>query len=161
VSAVTGVEKELKTEIFDEPRSTDQIPVPVVGLFAASVAVVAQTVCEVPALETEGNPSRWIVTVDADAGHTPLDTVHTNLFIPTLNELTAVVNESGVATDAGTESDVHAPTPTDGLIADNVALAEQIVCEGPANDCDGRRSTLTVSVFEGYMHAAPVNNTRR
>ena len=45
------------------PVITVHAPLPDVGLFAASVAVDAQTVCEVPAFDTEGGCCAVIVIV--------------------------------------------------------------------------------------------------
>jgi len=60
------------------PVITVHTPVPVIGVLALSVAVLAHTVCTVPALETVGGTSRVTVTVLVDAGHVPFEIVHTN-----------------------------------------------------------------------------------
>lgn len=49
---------------------------PTAGVFAAIVAVVAQTDCEGPATEVVGKSYLKILIVDVEAGHTPLDIVH-------------------------------------------------------------------------------------
>jgi hypothetical protein len=73
------------------PAVTVQSPVPVVGVFAASVAEAAQRVCEVPALETVGFASQITVTVLLEEGQLPLEIVHTKLLVPTLKPVTALL----------------------------------------------------------------------
>ena len=67
---------EVGVVITSDPETKVQEPVPTAGVFPASVAVVAQTVCVVPALAVVGEASRVIVTVETDEGHAPLDVVH-------------------------------------------------------------------------------------
>ena len=58
------------------PDTTVQLPVPTAGVLPDIVYVVAQIVCEAPALATVGKLSRIMATVEVDGGHTPLDIVH-------------------------------------------------------------------------------------
>ena len=62
--------------IVPAPEINVHNPEPAVVVFAAIVAVVAHTVCEVPATEMEGGAYRTIDTVDVDGGQVPLDMVH-------------------------------------------------------------------------------------
>lgn len=62
--------------IVPEPPSKVQLPVPTAGVFAAIVAVVAQTDCDGPATEVEGKSYLKMLIVEVEAGHTPLDMVH-------------------------------------------------------------------------------------
>ena len=60
----------------NEPETKVQLPVPTAGVFPASVAVVEQMDCVVPALDTVGNACLVIVTVDTEVGQVPLEVVH-------------------------------------------------------------------------------------
>ena len=99
--------------------------------------------------------------VAAEGAHTPFEIVHTNLLIPTLREVTAVENVKGDVSAAGPESEVQTPLPTTGELAEIVAEEAHTVCEGPVSAASGNASTVTVSVLEGYMHAAPAYSTLR
>ena len=62
--------------IVPEPLTKVQVPVPVVGVFPASVAVVPQTVCGVPALAVVGAATPVIVTVEVEAMQGALVMLH-------------------------------------------------------------------------------------
>ena len=58
------------------PETSVHTPVPTVGVFPAKVAVEAQTVCVVPAFDTEGNGSRVTNTLTVEDGQTPFVILH-------------------------------------------------------------------------------------
>ena len=126
LNAVT-CEEGLVVEItFAEPAMTDHTPVPIAGLVAAKVAVVAHTVWFVPAFEV-GCASRIIETVEVAAVHAPFETVHTNEFVPVLN---AVTCEEGLVIDVTFPEPAitdQAPVPMVGVAAANVAVVAHTV----------------------------------
>ena len=69
-------------EIVAVPLISDQVPIPSVGVIAASVADDAQTVWLIPGSEGEGGRSRKIETESLTDGHTPFVTVHVKVFGP-------------------------------------------------------------------------------
>ena len=58
------------------PETKVHNPVPITGVFPASVKKLAQIVCEVPALEIVGFASCVIATVELELGQTPFEIVH-------------------------------------------------------------------------------------
>jgi hypothetical protein len=88
LSPVTPLVDEEALEIVAVPVLTDQSPVPIIGVFPASVAEEAQSVCDVPALEIVGFASLITVTVLLEEGQVPLDIVHIKSFIPVFNPVT-------------------------------------------------------------------------
>ena len=62
----------------------------------------------------------------------PLLIVHTKVFTPVVKPVTPLVGELGVVTVAVPAVTVHAPVPTVGVFAANVAVGEQIVWSAPA-----------------------------
>ncbi len=62
--------------IVAAPDNKVQLPVPTIGEFPESVAVVAQIVCVKPAFDAVGLISRTIATVEIDGGQIPLEIVH-------------------------------------------------------------------------------------
>ena len=109
------------------PEITDQVPVPVVGLVAASVALVAQSVWGSPALAVLGLASTLIATVLVEAGQVPLETDHMKIFAPAVKPVTPDVAELGVLTLPFPETSNHEPVPTSGIFALKVVVEEQIV----------------------------------
>jgi hypothetical protein len=104
------------------PVPTDQTPVPVVGVFADSIAEEAHKVCEVPAFEMVGGISRVIVTVLVDEGHVPFEIVHTKLFAPSLKPVTLVELELGLVTEPVPVTTDQIPVPVVGELANNVVV---------------------------------------
>jgi len=129
------------------PVTTAHIPVPVTGVLALRVAVLAHTVCTVPALETVGGTSLVTVTVLADAGHTPFEIVHTNWFDPLLKPVTELFGKEVLITDAVPVITVQRPVPIAGVLALRVAVVEHTVCVVPAFDNVGGISRITVTVL--------------
>jgi hypothetical protein len=63
-----------------------------------------------------------MVIVSRDGGQEAFVIVQTNVFVPTDNPVTADVGEPGVVTVADPAITVHAPVPTVGGFAANVAV---------------------------------------
>ena len=114
------------------PAVTVHAPVPVVGAFAASVAVGLQIVWSAPALDTVGNGSTFIVIVSVLAAQVPLLIDHTKVFTPVVNPVTPDVGEAGVVTTPVPAITVHAPAPIVGVLAASIAVGLQIVWSMPA-----------------------------
>ena len=74
VKPVTVVLGKLGFVIVAVPETKLHTPVPTAGVFPARVAlpVLIHIVCDGPAFALEGGKSRITVTVEDDAGHTPL-----------------------------------------------------------------------------------------
>src|SRR5436309_1238547 len=106
-----------------------------------------------PAAAVVGDASRVITTVSLDEGQLALLTVQTNVLAPTLRFVTPEVGSAGVVTLPVPVSTVHAPVPTDGAFAANVAVAAQTVPSGPAfaDVGDASRVITTVSFEEGQL----------
>ena len=77
------------------PESKVHTPVPVVGMFALSVADDAQIVRSVPELATDGGKKRVMIT-SSNVTQVPLVTVHRNTLAPVPSALTVVVGEEVV-----------------------------------------------------------------
>jgi hypothetical protein len=61
--------------IVPMPVISDQVPLPILGVTALRVAVVAQMVWSAPAVD-DGKACLTTVTLDAAGGQTPFDTCH-------------------------------------------------------------------------------------
>ena len=118
-----------------------------VGAFAFNVAVEEQIVCGEPALDVLGFASTLMATVLVEAGQVPFEIAHIKIFVPTVNPFTEAFGEFIGETVPVPETSDHAPVPTDGTFALNVALEEQIVCGEPAADAVGFASTLIATVL--------------
>ena len=64
--------------------------------------------------------------------HVPLVIVQVNVFTPVVKPVTPLVGLVGVVTTPVPAVTVHAPVPTVGVFAANVAVLEQIVWSMPA-----------------------------
>lgn len=150
VTVEVGVVEFVNTPLLD---ITDQVPVPISGVFPVMVAEVAHIVCVDPAFETVGRSSLVIDTVEVDAGQTPLEILHWKTLTPTLNPLTAQMFDSGVANDPLPEICVQLPTPTVGAFPLNVAVSEQTTELVPATAVVGTWSRMmaTVDVEGGHV----------
>ena len=119
------------------PAVTVHNPVPTIGVFAAKVAVAAQMVWSVPALDTVGSWSTFIVIASALGVQVPLVIVQVKVFTPVVNPVTPLVGLEGVVTVAVPAVTVHNPVPTVGVFAAKVAVAAQMVWSVPALDTVG------------------------
>ena len=109
------------------PAVTVHAPVPIVGAFAANVAVAEHIVWSGPAADTVGNWSTLMVIASVLGGQVPLVIVHTNVFTPVLKPVTPDVGLLGTVTTPVPAVNVHAPVPVVGVFAAKVAVAEQMV----------------------------------
>jgi hypothetical protein len=136
-----------------DPASTDQLPAPTRGEFADSVTAVAHTVRFWPALARVGTWSRWIATVEVDAGHTPFVIDHSKIFVPTIKLFAAEKFDELFATVADPESTDQLPTPTPGAFAESVTAVAQTVRFWPALAVVGiwSRWMTTVELDTGHI----------
>jgi hypothetical protein len=123
-NAAIGVVARVGLEIVPAPCTNVQLPVPVAGVFPASVAELAQTDCDDPALDVVGKGSRTIATVEVEGGQTPLLMVHCKTFVPTAIAVSPEVADVGVVIVAAPEINVQLPVPTAGVFPASVAIAE-------------------------------------
>ena len=127
VKPVTPDVGELGVVTVAVPAVTVHAPVPVVGAFAASVAIAEQMVWSGPAADTVGSWSTLMVIASVLGGQVPFVIVHTKVFTPVVKPVTPDVGDVGVVTVAVPAVTVHAPVPIVGAFAANVAVAEHIV----------------------------------
>jgi hypothetical protein len=116
------------------PLVSVHAPVPAVGVFPASVAVVPQTLCAGPAFDVVGVETPVIVTVEVEGVHGGLLIVQVNTFGPTPNPVKPEVGEDGVVMVPVPLVSVQVPVPTVGVFPASVAVVPQTVCAGPALD---------------------------
>jgi hypothetical protein len=147
LSPVTPLVDEEGVVIVVVPLATDQSPVPVVGVFPVIVAEEAQSVCDVPALDTVGFTSLITVTVLLEERQVPLEIVHIKRLIPILKPLTEVFVADGLAIVAVPVATVQSPVPVVGVLAPSVAEEVHRVCEVPALAVVGFASFVTVTVL--------------
>jgi hypothetical protein len=139
--------------MLPEPPVSVHTPVPVTGVFPASVAVVAQTVWSGPALGAVGGAVLIIVIASVDGVQAPLLIVHTNVLVPTLRPVTPEVGEPGEVTVADPAVTVHAPVPTVAVLPASVAVVAQTVWSGPAFAVVG--AGVTVIVWDCVAEQVP------
>ena len=91
------------------------------------------------------------MTVSAEVGQLPLLIVHTNVFAPTVRDVTPDVGSPGVVTALPPAITVKDPEPTIGVFPANVPVVEQTVWSVPAVAVVGTASRviLTVSLVVG------------
>jgi hypothetical protein len=111
------------------PLNTDQVPIPVVGAFAASVAVglEIQTVWFGPALAILVAGSTIMVIVELVLEHVPAEViVHCKILFPNVNPVTVVFGLVELVTTPPPLNTDHVPVPVVGVFAANVAVGELI-----------------------------------
>ena len=118
---------ELNVVIVPVPDMSDQVPVPMIGVFAAKVVLSEQIVWSNPAFALVGGGSTIIATVSREVAQGRLVILHLKVFTPTLNPVTVDVGLFGeVIVPEPVRSD-HVPIPTRGLFPANVVVDVQMI----------------------------------
>ncbi len=157
VNPVTVVLGLVEFVITPPPVNTLHVPVPVVGVLAANVALgeEIQTVWLLPALAILVAGSTMIVIVlDVDEQVPALVIVHSKIFVPNVNPVTVVLGlVEFVITPPPVNTD-HVPVPVVGVFAAKVAVGEEIqtVWFGPALAILVAGSTIMVIVLDVDEH---------
>ena len=81
-----------------------------------------------------------------EEAHTPLEIVHTKVFVPVIKLVTAEVLSVGVVTLDPPAITVHKPVPTVGAFAFKVNMEAHKFCEDPAFEVVGTSSTISAMV---------------
>jgi len=126
VTVVLGLVEEV---ITPPPVNTDQVPVPVVGVLAASVAFgeLIQTVWFDPALAILVAGSTIIVIVLAVLEQVPADVMlHCNTFVPSVRPVTVVLGLVEEVITPPPVNTLQVPVPVVGVLAASVAFGELI-----------------------------------
>jgi hypothetical protein len=112
------------------------MPVPIVGLLAASVKFgTRQWLWSGPAAAGVGLAFVVNTTVEEEGGHVPFAIVHCRVAVLPASTITLVVALAGVTIVAVPATTVHNPVPIAGTFAAIVYReSEQCVCAGPATD---------------------------
>lgn len=133
-----------------EPLINVQVPVPVVGVLPAKVAVVTlHKVWSGPALDVVGVPLTVIVTSSVEGVQGALAMVQRNTLAPTPNPVKPEVGEEGVVIVPEPEILVQVPVPVVGVLPASVAVVAHIVWSGPAAEVVGLATlVITTSSFE-------------
>ena len=126
-SVITCEFGEVGVIINPGPVITFQTPIPTTGVLAANVAVLAQIVCDGPALDTLGLRSRCTMTVELEFAQTPLPMVQRNTFTPAPNPVKPVLNKFGEVIVPTPDTKLQVPVPTAGLFPFKVAVVAHTV----------------------------------
>jgi hypothetical protein len=129
VRPVTVVLAEVELVTTPPPVNTDQVPTPVVGVFAVKVAFgeLIQTVWLDPALAMLDAGSTVIVIVLEVLEQVPADViVHCNMFAPSVRPVTVVLAEVELVTTPPPVNTDQVPTPVVGVFAARVAFGLEI-----------------------------------
>ena len=117
---VTLVEGLLGLVTLGPPIGT-QVPVPTVGIVAASVGVKPQKKIFAPAFTGPTLVMAVIDTVDELTGQTPFEIDHCKISVPIGTLINEDVGELGLTTVPVPDTSVQLPVPTAGGVAFNVA----------------------------------------
>ena len=133
-TVVLGLFELVKTAL---PLTTDQLPVPVVGVLAANVVefVVIQIVCDGPALAILDVGSTCIVMVEDVDEQVPAEViVHCKILFPKDKPEIVVVGLLEFVNTAEPDTTLHEPVPVVGVFVAKVVelVVIQIVWLGPA-----------------------------
>jgi hypothetical protein len=107
------------------PETTDQLPVPLVGVLAERVAVLLQILWSLPAAEVVGVATCVMMTSSNEFVQGALLTVQRSVAEPTTNPVTPEVGLEGVVMLAVPETTDQLPVPLEGVLAANVAVLAQ------------------------------------
>ena len=124
IKPVIVVVGELAVVIVAVPLTTLQLPVPMVAVLPAKVAVVTlHMVWFGPASATVAGSDTLMVIVSVDGGQLAFVIVHTKVDVPPIvNPVTPLVAEPGVVTTAVPDTTVQTPVPTPAEFPDNVVV---------------------------------------
>jgi hypothetical protein len=122
-----------------------QVPVPVVAVLPARVAVDAHTVWSGPALDVVGVADLVMTTSSVDAVHPAPLIVHLKVFAPTPKPVTPDIALVGVVMVAVPVTTVHAPVPLVGVLPARVAVAAHTVWSAPALEAVSPPLTLMIT----------------
>ena len=131
------------------PDTCVQYPVPIVGVFPASEAVVPHTLWSVPAAAIVPAAEIVIVTVSRVIVHAFLVIAHSNKYVPFVIPVTVLVFRVALVIIASPPSIfVHCPVPGAGAFA---AKVTEVVPDGkhwsaPANEAIGPAVALVVTI---------------
>jgi hypothetical protein len=120
-NAITDDEFNVGVVIDDVPVLTDQMPVPIEGIFEFNVVDEAQIVKSVPALAGVGLVSTKTDIVFVEAGQAPFTIDHWRILFPNANPVTPEEFNVGVVIEEPPEITDHVPIPTTGTFAFNAA----------------------------------------
>jgi hypothetical protein len=156
VKEVTAEVLEAAVETSADPEGTVHKPVPMAGLFAASVVeVTLQSTESAPAFAVVGTASIRITMSSEEAGHAPLAMVQRiTEEAPTESAVIPEVLEAGVVMLAVPETRVHVPVPVTGTLpARVVVVILQKAWSAPASAVVGVAETLIsmVSLEAGQL----------
>ena len=129
---VTELVGELALPKLPVPLTTVHVPVPVVAVLPASVALVAHTFWSGPAFAVVGAADRVIVTWSLEAVQEPLVIVQANTFAPTLRPVTELVGEFALPKLPVPLITDHVPVPVVAVLPARVALVAHTSWSGPA-----------------------------
>lgn len=114
------------------PLTTDQAPVPMVGVLPARVVVVLQMVCVGPALAVVGLSFLVMITVSRLGVQVPLVMVHMKELAPADNAEKPLLGAVGLVMVAVPESRVHKPVPETGVLPEKLPAVPQMDWSKPA-----------------------------
>jgi hypothetical protein len=158
VTPEVGLEGVVTTAV---PETTDQAPVPVVGIFPSRVAVEAQTAWSPPAFAVVIPPVTLITTSSVEAVHGELLMVHLKVFAPIASPVTPEVGLEGVVIVAVPDITVQVPVPTMAVFPARVVVEPQIVWSEPAADVVGTSllvmTTSSVEAVHGELLMVHLN----
>ncbi len=110
------------------PETIVQTPVPTVGVFAVMnvLGLEVHSVWLIPALDIVGTSLTDIVTLDTEAAHGAFEMVHAKTLLPTAKPVILDVGESEFVITPLPETKLHAPAPTNAVLAAIVVVGFEI-----------------------------------
>ena len=158
LNPVTPELGEFGDEIVPVPEISVHVPVPVDGMFPASVVDDVHSDWSGPAAAVVGSGSRVMITSSMLGGQVPFEMVQRNTFAPTPRPVTGVVGEDGDEIIPVPEISVHMPVPVTGEFPAMVVVESHSAWSGPAAAVvgSGSRVIVTSSTDEGQVPFAIV-----